>query len=314
MLLEFVFRPRGFVGRPVRSFTLFGAICWGVKYLYSEERLKDMLNMFKEKPPFVISSPIYEIKGELYFPKPQMPTEGIDYCKEGVKIYSELKKIKKRAWVKESVFKGFLDGKIRSINELVNVIEEENKVDVKKVLLPHAQINRLTSTTVGGEYYVEEAYSVPAFRVFVRFFDESYRDMVISALRFVPLGKNKSTGFGCFDVQVEEKDHWILEYLEPRSEKMVLLSESLYDSSYELEESMYDVFVYRGAVENYYEKPSANIWKKRLLYLEPGSVIKVKEKKQVYGSIRRVQLDEGFSVYQYGYAFGLFVRESHGGA
>lgn len=149
----------------------------------------------------------------------------------------------------------------------------------------------------------------------MRIFDERYKDMVASALRFAPLGKNKGTGFGLFEVSYRElENHWILDYVEPKSNQMVLLSESFYDQDYDLEGSLYDLLVYMGSVENYYERITRVIWKRRIAYLVPGSVVRLKKVKKHYGGLEPALTEEGKRIYQYGYAFGLFVRENHGGA
>ena len=310
MLFEITFKPKGPVGSLVRSFTLFGAICWGIRYLHSEEKLLEMLSEFKEgKPPFLVSSPVYEVEGTFYFPKPHMNLGEEDYCKETEGYYSKLKKLKRISFVDEETFRGFLESKIKSL------LDMEDIKSVKRLLIPHASINRITNTTLGGEYYTEEAYQVNTFKVFVRFFDESYIDLVVSALRFAPLGKNKSTGFGHFEVKARElKEGWIKDYLQPKSDRMVLISESFYDQDFDLENSLYNIFVYMGSVEDYYERPTRFLWKKRMLYITAGSVIKVKRRKDHYGSVK-VALKEGKkTIYQYGFAFGLFVKEGDGKA
>ncbi len=314
MLVEVTFKPKGLVGSPIRSFTLFGAICWGIKYLYSEEKLLDMLSEFSQgKPPFLVSSPVYEVGGTLYFPKPQMKLGGKDYCEGTKENYSKLKKLKKASLVDEETFRGFLEGRIKTLTDIQ--ITKTQSVPIKKLLIPHASINRITNTTAGGEYYTEEAYHVNTFKVFIRFFDTSYKEPVLSALRFVPIGKNKSTGFGHFEVEAKElKEHWIKDYLQPQSDKMVLISESFYDPDFDLDRSLYDTFVYTGAVENYYERMTRFLWKKRMLYLSAGSVMHLKQRKDYYGSLKVALQDNQRTIYQYGFAFGLFVREGNGTA
>jgi CRISPR-associated protein Csm4 len=70
MLLRFSFRPLSPFKHFPESFTLFGAICWGVRVLYGEDELEKMLEAFLNEPPFIISSPLFEKNGKLLFPKP----------------------------------------------------------------------------------------------------------------------------------------------------------------------------------------------------------------------------------------------------
>jgi hypothetical protein len=51
----------------VRSFTIFGAICWSCKLIHGEEKLKEFLSEFKENPKFLISSAFPYVKINFYF-------------------------------------------------------------------------------------------------------------------------------------------------------------------------------------------------------------------------------------------------------
>jgi CRISPR-associated protein Csm4 len=71
MLKAFVFKPLS----PFKSFpttnTIFGAICWGIRWLESEEKLLETLEMFKTgRPPFIISAPLPWKEGKWVFPRP----------------------------------------------------------------------------------------------------------------------------------------------------------------------------------------------------------------------------------------------------
>ncbi len=50
-------KPRSGYATPLRSDTLWGLLCWGIRYLWGQDELKAMLNdCAAGKPPFVISS------------------------------------------------------------------------------------------------------------------------------------------------------------------------------------------------------------------------------------------------------------------
>ncbi len=69
------------------SDTIFGAICWGIRTLYGESRLLEILNGFKSKPPFLLSSAFpWKVvrKKQVYFlPKPALPYS----CNQDGNIY-----------------------------------------------------------------------------------------------------------------------------------------------------------------------------------------------------------------------------------
>ena len=66
---------------------LFGALCWGIRAIYGEERLCSILDRFDSgDPSFVLSSsfPVLETSGEkvYFYPVPNMPGPGMSNLKE----------------------------------------------------------------------------------------------------------------------------------------------------------------------------------------------------------------------------------------
>jgi Uncharacterized protein predicted to be involved in DNA repair (RAMP superfamily) len=111
MLKAFVFKPLS----PFKSFpttnTIFGAICWGIRWLESEEKLLETLEMFKTgRPPFIISAPLPWKGGRWIFPR---PIHFIRIVPENVEDYKEYKKFKKAQWVSWEVFREVLERKLR---------------------------------------------------------------------------------------------------------------------------------------------------------------------------------------------------------
>lgn len=70
----------------------------------------------------------------------------------------------------------------------------------------------------------------------------------------------------------------------------------------------FNTFPYMGVVDNYYEAVIPHIWKKRVLYIDKGSNIKVERNKDFYGAFKNLSRIEDKPIYQYGYAFPIFVR------
>ncbi|MCS7308042.1 MAG: type III-A CRISPR-associated RAMP protein Csm4 [Aquificaceae bacterium] len=302
-LVKVLFLPKSSTGSPLYSFTIFGAICWSVKYLYGQETLERLLEDFKESPPFLLSDPLPVVNEKLYFPKPLLP-EG-ERESQSIQDYKRNKKLKKLKFVSEEVFKDVLKGNIRSVDQL----QEEDQPQIKRSIQLHASINRLTWTTAGGEFFSEFTYYYTPFVVLIRVFKDEYEKLLKATLFFTRFGANRSVGMGSFEVKFEElKEHWLLEYTEPNTDRVFLLSGSFYDINYDLQESYYEVKTVRSCVDNYYQRLTVNIWKKRLPYITAGAQLKVKEKRRFYGGLK-VALKEGSKeVYQYGYGFPLFAR------
>jgi CRISPR-associated protein Csm4 len=296
MLKAFVFKPLS----PFKSFpttnTIFGAICWGIRWLESEEKLLETLEMFKTgRPPFIISAPLPWKGGKWIFPR---PIHFIPMTPKNVEEYREYKKFKKAQWVSWEVFREILK------REPERSFEGE-KPQINKDVIPHASINRLTMTTVGGELYNEEALWLSSFGVIVKFFDGSFEPLVKACLKFSQLGGNKTTGMGRCRLEETEPPEGMEEFISQKSTRAFLISDCFYDPEFDLNKSFYDIKVQKPAVENGLTK---RVWKNTFCYLTPGSQVRVKTPKDWYGGIKEVLKEGSISVYQYGIGFPLFAR------
>ena len=300
MLKAFVFKPLG----PFKSFpttnTIFGAICWGIRWLESEEKLLETLEMFKTgRPPFIISTPLPWKEGKWVFPRPihfNKDTEG--RMPKKVEEYRKYKELKKVKWVSWEVFREALE------REPKGSFEGE-KTETKREIILHASINRLTMTTGNGKLYNEEIYWIPSFGVIVKFFDESFEPLVWACLEFSQLGGNKTTGMGRYRLEKAEPPEGMEEFISQKSTRAFLVSDCFYDPEFDLKNSFYDIKVQKPAVENGLTK---RVWKNTFCYLTPGSQVRVKTPKDWYGGIKEVLKESSISVYQYGIGFPLFAR------
>jgi len=117
-----------FIGEQLHSDTLFGAICWGIRQIYGEDELVEMLSRFDRgsedfNPPFLISSTFLYTeseKGKMHFlPKPmQKPIWRKIETKE---VLDKLKTIKKVDYLQENLFNGWINGKLTGSELLGNI-------------------------------------------------------------------------------------------------------------------------------------------------------------------------------------------------
>ena len=296
MLKAFIFKPLS----PFKSFptanTIFGAICWGIRWLDSEEKLLETLEMFKTgRPPFIISAPLPWKGGKWVFPR---PIHFIPMTPKNVEEYKEYKKFKKTQWVSWEVFR-------KTLEEEPRKSFHGEKPQINKDVIPHASINRLTMTTVGGELYNEEALWLFSFGVIVKFFDGSFAPLVRACLEFSQLGGNKTTGMGRCRLEETEPPEGMEEFISQKSARAFLISDCFYDPEFDISNSFYDIKVQKPAVENGLTK---RVWKNTFCYLTPGSQVQVKTPKGWYGGIKEVLKEGSISVYQYGLGFPLFAR------
>ncbi|HIQ48608.1 MAG TPA: type III-A CRISPR-associated RAMP protein Csm4 [Aquifex aeolicus] len=309
-VVRFTFRALSPATLFPESYTIFGAICWGIKILFGEKDLKEILERFKESPLFILSSPLFITERGLLFPKPTLDGGWLE--SKNPEDYSLRKKLKGVNFVNEEIFKAILDGEIRTEYELSKRISESEKIEnpYEKLNTVHATINRITWTTTEGNLYNETAFYVSyPFSVLMVFFDEDLIDKVHASLKFTQIGGNRSTGMGVYKVELEEYNGWLNDYINgKKGNRFISLSPHFYDGTYRLEESFFNTFPYMGVVDNYYEAVIPHIWKKRVLYIDKGSNIKVERNKDFYGAFKNLSRIEDKPIYQYGYAFPIFVR------
>ncbi len=312
MLLRIIFKPEAPFKYMPESFTIFGAICWGIRVLYGEEELEHLLLSFQENPPFFISSPLIVLSSsEILFPKPILKDGWDDFS--NIEQYSERKKVKNLKFINEHTFRKVLNGEIESDKELWYEIESEKLEEsyLCRINVPHARINRITSTTEGGELYNEEVtFLSKKFVVLIYFKNIKYVDMVKASLKFAQLGGNKTTGMGYYDVTFSEDNSWIKEYINFKSKKFISLSPVIVDEYIDLEYSYYDIVPIMSTVDNFYITVSPFIWKKKIIFISKGSQLCVNRQKEFYGKVKKalINRDTGKVIYQYGLAFPLFVR------
>lgn len=322
-LYRLLFKPEACFSTKIESYTLFGAFCWGYKKLFGEEALLEILEKFKTDPPFLISSPVIFYNGFCYFPTPQMKDDFDEPKKE--EDYKKQKKLKKLEWIPKNVLLDYLEGKIKSKKELLEkFFKDEKELEKTKKLIfltntLHNSINRLTWTTTGGTLYNVTSYYYHQFGTYILLRNKNFDIEILSKIfELVPLGGNKSIGWGRVKPiknQIE-RDNELERYIFPNeSNKFYSLSPSFIDAIYKLEESFYQISIFSGKIENFYERLTLPILKKRVIYLDSGAQIVVKKLKNIYGSLMGVLdapslIDKNtkYTIYQYGYAFPLYVK------
>jgi len=286
------------------SYTLFGAFCWGYRYLFGADELNELIERFKKEPPFLLSSFLPVLKGEIYFPKPRLESGEVELTEESYRLR---KRFKKLSFIRWELFKKVLNGEVKTEMELAQLLQPPDFTSffVRENLL-HATINRLLlSTTESAPLYNREAvfFRTP-FSVLVLFYDESLIEAVEASFKFVRIGGDKSIGRGAFELKRFDRSE-LLDYFTNPTDRFFTLSPTLPDERIDAEKSLYDVKPYLGVVEQYYEPIGAPLWKKRMLYIDKGSQLVVKSVKNFYGGFVPAA---GKKVYQYGYAMPVYAR------
>ncbi|MEN3039616.1 MAG: hypothetical protein ABDI07_10805, partial [Candidatus Kryptonium sp.] len=204
-----------------------------------------------------------------------------------------------------------------------NRIKNPPKRGITRFVRLQNTINRISNTTEGGELFNQAYYAYPDFTIFAIQVDNSFDfDKVISALKVTSLGGNRSTGCGLVELTSVEEDSQLKQYLQLTSNdgrgRFYTLSPTFPDTAFDYHSSLYDINIFAGKVDNFYERVAPVILKKRVLYLSKGSVLEIKKGdleggKKFYGGMAPVieyekKGGERITIYQYGYAFPLYVK------
>lgn len=181
-------------GTPWQADTIFGHLCWALRYLRGEAALKEFLDRYRQgQPPLLLSSgfPGDLLPRPLTFRLPEDGRNGVDALSKA-KALEKAQKLRKQAFVTHHDFEQALQGQLFE--------PEPVKDPVKKHVATKNQINRLTSTTGGeGQLFPFVEYWVRRVTVYAKvaqdFQEETLAEM-LSLFQHMGYGKRSSVGYG----------------------------------------------------------------------------------------------------------------------
>jgi len=323
-------KPRASFRDNLRSDTLWGLICWGIKTVYSEKELEKFISGYSEGKVVKISSSFRYItkddKKELYFPRPILKPlnlneffekNDITLKKEKADYITKIKKFKKATIVNKENFLKFLSGEFNEQTYFLSK-EWEKRIDpIKREDVLHNSINRLTNTTSKDDaslYTTSESFAKDGGLFFLIDGDEEQIKIVEGALRYfdhIGFGGDASIGKNSFDVttedfsfpEVNDANAFItLSLYSPASEEINNFAE-------EKENVWYDLETRKGKFGGQYVK-AKSFWKDSIIMFKEGSVFNSLNKEN-YGEnkiVKQKSNDNDFNIYQYGYAFNLPIK------
>lgn len=336
---EYIVRlvPRSAFAPTIHSDTIFGAVCWGIRILFGLAHLQDSLARFREQePPFLFSSafPYRETsRGLRYFlPRPILPPIPAVKVREltpeekrcvyhsekyslvrGAQRYKEFKKIQ---WIpqdifqlvlrdprEEILFQAFLNGLCLAPRFQTNAVRQQNSID------------RLAGSTsgAGNVFHTHEARFRGRHGLYflLRVADDA-TDLLLSVLNYLAdsgIGADARTGKNWFKVELEEKRMF---ETATKGDGFFTLSRYIPQETLTDGKSCYAVAPVRSTVESRLEFAGGDIWKRRVMYLMPGSYISPMTRQGHYGGIVPVKELAGQTIYQYGLAYPIWAEQ--GGA
>lgn len=275
----------------LRGDTLFGQLCWAIRYLNGEERLKKLLSSYCEKPFAIISDPFPKD----HLPKPKMPSKLLG---EDPK---EKKENRKKLWMKlEDLKNGAYDKAKR---------DEEIKLNESKSFTVHNAINYKTFHTGDGfDPYALQEYRFDSKDIYFLIDEEQLGlDEFEKALLFVSrsgYGQDTTIGKGRF---IFDKDFQKVELESDSTSYMTLSPFSPEDIVYE--KLYYEPFVRFGKFGH--QRAYTNAFKKPLLLADTASVIKfTKKPKYLFAGKAITNISERYkdAVHQ-GYSIIVPIKE-----
>ncbi len=315
----------------LHSDTLFGAICWGIRTLFGELKLLSILEEFRYSPPFLLSSAFpwkepKEGKKIYYLPKPLLPPPTIadlrglvDKSKPKETYHTEkknlmdvadkYKKFKKLKWLPEPMFKKVLRG--ASEQEIFRDYLDRLLTEPRFCNTGVSQKNSLDrlsqSTTGAGEtFFTPDITFREKYGLFFLLKTANIDDYLRPVLMFLQdsgIGPNAKTGKNWFIVDIDGTP--LLDETDGNS--FITLSRYFGGELFDIDSSCYQLASVRSKVESRLEFAGEDVWKDRITYFKPGSLLKPLERKVHYGGLVPVKEVAGKTIYQYGYAYPVWL-------
>jgi CRISPR-associated protein Csm4 len=277
--LRVKFRLRGWIASAWQSDTIFGHLCWGMRYMRGEDKLRDFLGLYDAgKPPLLVSN---GFPGD-FLPQPITAPPTIDrnlMPNLQREQFRQHKQAKGNKWLTADEFTCVLSG------EIVTLSAQSRPEDEKRVTLKN-QLNRLTCTTgEGGALYNFEEYYWPEVTIYLKVSDD-FTDMAKQLLQYVAdtgYGKRKSIGYGQIESMSFEPFNG---FKQPKKPNGFVTLSNFVPSANDPTKGSWNVIVKYGKMGEEWASED-HVFKKPLLMLEAGSTFLDSSCRDYYGCLVR---------------------------
>lgn len=275
---------------PLQADTVWGHICWGLKYNEGESRLENFINQYRDEIPLILSNAFP--KGML--PKPLLKRK---YPSTFMNLYnySYIKKEKKIRYI--------------SVANFPNGILKEENIQIKKTVdTLHNTINRFTGTVLeeGGLYaIVEDWFENNEFDIYVlSIYDLNEIEKLFNYAFMMGYGADKSTGKGV--IKIINIENTII----PLSgNKLMALANFTVPKGVRLNDFYADVMVKYGKLGGdfvFYKNPFK---KPIIMYREGATFENVNGFEYIGEIIKDIHGDEKICHYTYAPLIGIEISE-----
>lgn len=277
--------------------TIWGNLCWGLKYLQGEQKLTEFINTYKaSNPPLLLSNgypddllpcPILSFLGN-----PQATLE------EQKQEFRKQKDAKKENYVSYDEFSDMLGGKI---------VYPSRKNSLKHRITIKNQINRLTNTTgEEGNLFSFEEYRWETVTIYAKIVDgfEDTAKALFHYLAKTGYGKRKSVGYGWLDLLEFES---FSGFASPKDANAFVSLSNFLPAGNDPTDGYWKAFVKYGKLGEEYGS-SANPFKRPLLMFAAGSVFYDSLIRDCYGKLVTEISPSHPEVVQYGFALPVPMK------
>ncbi len=284
------------VGSELQSDTIFGQFAWELRYIFGEDKLKEVLEDFETSPFVVFSDGFPEGSIAVPFVKPQK----YDKIKKrfGDEYYIRMKNIKKARYVR--LDDNWLHEKVDLFSLEKFIVEKsafKNSVGMKN------SVNRISNTTDAGLYTTQEKFFMVNVDIYAKYDDKKIKrkdiEQIFESIGKFGFGKDKSVGKGRFRVVKYEDSPKILE----KNGKTAFVSLSSGIPCTDCEILFGKTFTKFGKHGG--DLIFGNPFKNPAVLFKSGSIFKIDKTKDVYGSALRVSNYDGH--YQNSYMIPVFI-------
>jgi CRISPR-associated protein Csm4 len=284
-LYKTTIKPLSAFGTPLKGDTLFGQLCWSIRYAFGISKLETLLKDY-ESAPFLIVSDGFA-KG--YLPKPKLPNR---YLNEG----DDKKANRKKVWLAPSDLESgnFANGKTAA-----QVGED------KSFITMHNSINYQTFTTDENDF---APYGVDEFVLCEKdiYFLIDEQKISVSELKeafalLAKIGYGKDTTIGKGRFEFGE-----FEAINTKDSKTVMALSPFCPQGIESKECFYEPFIRFGKKGG--DRANQNPFKKPIIMADTAGVIVLNEPKSYIGRAIKGHSTHADIVHQ-GYAIAYPIRE-----
>lgn len=287
-------KPQSAFQTAMQSDTLFGHICWALRYVKGEKALIEFLNAFSEdNAPLILSSGFP--KG--YLPMPVLRPLSLDEeetisqrCKSRLEFAKEMKELKKVSFIEIDAMQKLKDN-LSYFNLYNKHIDGEvllENPDISRISETwHNAKNRLSDRVVEGKLFAKQDNFFSEGAEIAVYVEDSYfgRDELCELLDFIArsgYGADKSSGRGFFEYSI--LNDWDLPTLENPNAFMSL--SHYHPKAEDFIEGFYETTTKFGKIGGHWASGiEGGPFKMPILMLAPGSVLMPGKQKNFYGGL-----------------------------